>query len=76
MGRWLWATAFLSGLGLGAAAVLVAELPAIIIYTLISQPRRFFYPMTMIVAALLGVIGVVGIYTYLPISAMMNAPIN
>jgi hypothetical protein len=74
--RWLWATAFLSGLGLGAAAVLVAELPAIIIYTVISQPRRFFYPITMIVAGLLGVIGVVGIYTYLPIRAMMNAPIN
>ena len=74
--RWLWATALLAGVGLGGAAVLVAELPAIIIYTLIARPREFFSPKTMIVAALLGAIGLVGIYTYLPIRAMMNAPIN
>ena len=30
----------------------------------------------MIVAAMLGVIGVVGIYSYLPIRAMMHAPLN
>jgi hypothetical protein len=74
--RWLWAMALLSGLGLGAAAVLVAELPAIILFAVLTQPRKFFWPPTMIVAALLGVIGLVGIYTYLPIRAMMHAPMN
>jgi len=74
--RWLWTMALLSGLGLGGAAILVAELPAIVIYTVISRPREFFAPKTMIVAALLGVTGVVGIYTYLPIRAMMHAPLN
>jgi len=66
----------LSGLGLGGAVILVAELPAIIIYAAISRPREFFAPKTMIVAALLGVVGLVGIYTYLPIRAMMHAPLN
>ncbi len=74
--RWLWTMALVSGLGLGAAAILVAELPAIIIYAVITRPREFFAPKTMIGAALLGAVGVVGIYTYLPIRAMMNAPLN
>ena len=74
--RWLWRMALLSGLGLGGAVILVAELPAIIIYAAISRPREFFAPKTMIVAALLGVVGLVGIYTYLPIRAMMHAPLN
>ncbi len=74
--RWLWTTALVSGLGLGGAAILVAELPAIVIYTVIARPRAFFTLKTMIVAVLLGAVGLVGIYTYLPIRAMMNAPIN
>ena len=74
--RWLWTMAFVSGLGLGGAVILVAELPAIIIFAVITRPRDFFAPITMIVAGLLGAIGVVGIYTYLPIRAMMNAPLN
>ena len=74
--RWLWTMALVSGLGLGGAAILVAELPAIIIFAVITRPRDFFAPITMIVAGLLGAIGVVGIYTYLPIRAMMNAPLN
>ncbi len=74
--RWLWTMALVSGLGLGGAVILVAELPAIIIFAVITRPRDFFAPTTMIVAALLGAIGVVSIYTYLPIRAMMNAPLN
>jgi hypothetical protein len=74
--RWLWITAWLSGLGLGAAAILVGEIPAIVLYTVIARPREFFRPVTMLVAALLGVIGVIGIYSYLPIRAMMHAPLN
>ncbi len=74
--RWLWTMAVLSGLGLGAAVILVAELPAIIIYTVITRPREFFAPKTMIVAALLGAASLAGIYTYLPIRAMMHAPLN
>ena len=70
------AMSLLSGVGLGGAVILVAEVPAIVIYARISRPREFFAPKTMIVAALLGVVGLVAIYTYLPIRAMMHAPMN
>ena len=74
--RWLWTMSLVSGLGLGGAAILVAELPAIIIFALITRPREAFAPKTAIVAALLGPFGVFAIYLYLPIRAMMNAPLN
>ena len=74
--RWLWSMSLLSGVGLGGAAILVSELPAIIFFALISRPREAFAPKTAIVAALLGPIGLVAIYSYLPIRAMMHAPLN
>ncbi|HTY54245.1 MAG TPA: DUF2723 domain-containing protein [Candidatus Binataceae bacterium] len=74
--RWLWMMALLSGVGLGSAGVLSMELPAIILYLIASQPRKFFWPPTMIVAGLLGVIGLVGIYLYLPLRASMHPPLN
>jgi hypothetical protein len=74
--RWLWTMALLSGVGLGSAGVLSMELPAIILYVLIAQPRKFFWPPTMIVAGLLGVVGLVGIYLYLPLRASMHPPLN
>ena len=74
--RWLWTTALLSGLGLGSAGVLSMELPALILYVVVVQPRKFFKPTTMIVAGLLGILGLVGIYLYLPIRASMHPPLN
>ena len=74
--RWLWAIAVLAGVGLGSAGVLAMELPAIITYALITQPRKFFAPSTMIVAGLLGIAGVVSIYSFLPIRASFNPPLN
>ena len=74
--RWLWTMAVISGVGLGSAGVLSMELPAIILYAVLVQPRSFFRPTTMIVAGLLGVIGLVGIYLYLPIRASMHPPLN
>ncbi len=74
--RWLWSMSLLSGVGLGGAAILVSELPAIILFALISRPREAFSAKTAIVAALLGPIGLVAIYSYLPIRAMMHAPLN
>ena len=74
--RRLWTIAFVSGVGLGSAMVLVMELPAIILYALLTQPRKFVAPKTVIVAGLLGVLGVVGIYAYLPLRAMMHPPLN
>ena len=74
--RWLWTMALVSGVGLGSAGVLSMELPAIILYVLAAQPRKFFRPITMIVAGLLGVLGLVGIYLYLPIRASMHPALN
>ncbi len=74
--RWLWTMALVSGVGLGSTGVLSMELPAIILYALAVQPRKFFRPTTMIVAGLLGVFGLVGIYLYLPIRASMHPPLN
>jgi len=74
--RWLWSIAFLSGIGLGSAGVLSMELPAIILFVVIAQPRKFLWPPTMIVAGLLGIIGLVGIYLYLPIRGSMHPPLN
>jgi hypothetical protein len=74
--RRLWTIALVSGVGLGSAMVLVMELPAIILYALLTQPRKFAAPKTLIVAGLLGVLGVVGIYAYLPLRAMMHPPLN
>ncbi|MGB8411509.1 MAG: DUF2723 domain-containing protein [Candidatus Binatus sp.] len=73
---WLWAIAIVAGVGLGSAGVLAMELPAIITYAVITQPRKFFAPSTMIVAGLLGIVGAVGIYSFLPIRASMNPPLN
>ena len=73
---WLWKTALLSGIGLGSAGVLSMELPAIILFTILVQPRKFVAPVTMIVAATLGVVGLFGIYLYLPIRSAMNPPLN
>jgi len=74
--RWLWTMALLSGVGLGSAGVLSMELPAVILYVLIAQPRKFLWPPTMIVAGLLGTVGLVGIYLYLPLRASMHPPLN
>lgn len=74
--RWLWATALVSGIGMGSAGVLSMELPAIVTYAVITQPRKFFAPATTIVAGLLGIAGVVAIYLFLPIRASMNPPLN
>jgi hypothetical protein len=74
--RWLWTMALTSGVGLGSAGVLSMELPALILYVVLVQPRRFFRPTTMIVAGLLGVLGLVAIYLYLPIRASMHPPLN
>jgi len=74
--KWLWTIALVSGLGLGSAGVLSMELPAIILYVIIAQPRKFLWPPTMIVAGLLGIVGLVGIYLYLPLRAAMHPPLN
>jgi hypothetical protein len=74
--RWLWATALLSGIGLGSAGVLSMELPAIVLYAVSTQPRKFSAPSTAVLAAMLGIGGVVAIYLYLPIRASMNPPLN
>ena len=74
--RWLWTMALASGVGLGSAGVLSMELPALILYVVLAQPRKFFRPITMIVAALLGVLGLVGIYLYLPIRGSMHPPLS
>src|SRR6266851_1049490 len=74
--RWLWMMAAIAGLGLGSAGVLSMELPAIILFLVITQPRKFFAPLTMIVAAALGIVGLVGIYLYLPLRAAMHPPLN
>ncbi len=74
--RWLWTVALVSGLGLGSAGVLSMELPATVLYAIIAQPRKFFRPVTMIVAGLAGVVSLVAIYTYLPLRASMNPPLN
>ncbi|MGH7814724.1 MAG: protein O-mannosyl-transferase family [Candidatus Binataceae bacterium] len=74
--RWLWTLALSSGVGLGSAAVLAMELPALVIYAIVAQPRKFFRPVTVIAAGFLGLFGVAGIYAFLPIRARMNPPLN
>jgi hypothetical protein len=74
--RGLWMMAGMAGLGLGSAGVLSMELPAIILFLMITQPRKFFAPLTMIVATVLGIVGLVGIYLYLPLRSAMHPPLN
>jgi len=74
--RWLWGMALVSGLGLGSAGVLAMELPAIILFVLVSRPREFLRPMTMMVAALIGIVGIFVIYAYLPLRSAMHPPLN
>jgi hypothetical protein len=74
--RWLWGLALLAGLGLGAAGVLAMELPAIVLFVLLMRPKEFLWLPTLIVAGLLGVFGIVAIYTYLPLRSAMHPPLN
>jgi len=74
--RTVWLMALIAGLGLGSAGVLSMELPAIILFLVLAQPRRFFHPLTMIVAALIGVVALVGVYLYLPLRSAMHPPLN
>ncbi len=56
--------------------VLVMELPALIFYSAATHPGKFFAPKTVMVAGLLGILGVTAIYAYLPLRSMMNPPLN
>ena len=60
----------------GECRGVVDGVPAVILYVVMAQPRKFFWPPTMIVAGLLGVFGLVGIYLYLPLRASMHPPLN
>lgn len=73
---WLWTMALLSGLGLGSAMILAMELPAIILFALLARPREFARPATAGVAALLGVLSLVAVYSFLPLRAMTDPPLN
>ncbi|HUO05304.1 MAG TPA: DUF2723 domain-containing protein [Candidatus Binataceae bacterium] len=73
---WLYVLALGCGVGLGGAAILVMQLPGLIVYAMASQPKRFFKPATMISAGLLGLLGIGIIYGYIPIRARMHPPMN
>jgi tetratricopeptide (TPR) repeat protein len=75
--RWLYAAAFIFGLGMGIHHVTVGlTLPAVAAVVYRTQGRKFFTSRRLLYAALISIGALIAVYAYLPLAASRSPLMN